>query len=86
MGKKLAVKTAQPASALVKEDFATQILCMQQHQAELYEAIVAQGQKQAYSLMKDAISRSLEKGKAALLEEGYQKGLKEGIEQGRTAE
>jgi hypothetical protein len=30
--------------------------------------------------VKDVISRSLEMGKAALLEEGYEKVLKEGVE------
>jgi 3-dehydroquinate synthase class II len=86
MGKKPAVKTAHPASALAKEDLVTQVLNMQQQQAELYEAIMAQGQEEAYSLVKEAISRSLEKGKMVLLKEGYEKGLKEGVEQGRMAE
>jgi hypothetical protein len=86
MGKKQAVKTAQPAPALPKEDLATQVLCTQQHQAELYEAIMARGREEAYSLVKEAISRSLEKGKTALLKEGYEKGLKEGEEHGRTVE
>jgi hypothetical protein len=78
MGKKPAAKMAHPASALVKEDLATQVLGMQQHQAELYEAIVARGREQAYSYVKEAISQSLETGKTALLEEGYEKGLKAG--------
>ena len=86
MGKKPAAKTAQLASALPKEDLATQVLCIQQHQAELYKAIVAQGREQAYSLVKDMITRLLEKEKAALLEEGYEKGLKEGVERGRMTE
>ena len=85
MGKKPAVKTAQ-APALVKEDLATQVLCIQQHQAKLYEAIMAQGQEEVYSMVKEAISRSLEKGKIALLEEGYKKRLKDGKEQRRAAE
>jgi flagellar biosynthesis/type III secretory pathway protein FliH len=37
-------------------------------------------------MVKEAISRSLEKGKTALLKEGYEKGLKEGEEKGKTAE
>ena len=86
MGKKQAVKTSHQAPALVKEGLAIQVLCMQQHQAELYEAIMAWGQEEAYSVVKEAISRSLEKGKTVLLKEGYEKGLKEGEEHGRTAE
>ena len=85
MGKKQAAK-APPAPASAKEDLATQVLCMQQHQPQLYEAIMARGREEAYSVVKEAISRSLEKGKTALLKEGYEKGLKEGEERRRTAE
>ena len=74
MGKKPAAKTA-PAPAAATEDLATQVLCMQHYQPQLYKAIMAYGQEEAYSVVKDAISRSVEKGKAALLKEGYEKGL-----------
>ena len=37
-------------------------------------------------MVKEVISRSLERGETALLEEGYEKGMKEGVEQGRMAE
>lgn len=68
MGKKQAMKAAQPAPALAKEDLATQVLCMQQHQVELYKAIMARGREEAYSVVKEAISRSLEKGKTGTIE------------------
>jgi hypothetical protein len=84
MGKKTAAKTA-PAPASV-DDLVTQVLCMQQHQPQLYKAILARGREEAYIMVKEAISRSLEKGKIALLKEGYEKGLKEGEEKGKTAE
>jgi hypothetical protein len=61
-------------------------LCVQQHQPELYEAIMAQGREQAYLVLKEGISRALKNGKTAILEEGYEKGLKEGEERGKTAE
>jgi hypothetical protein len=47
---------------------------------------MARGREEAYSVVKEAISRSLEKGKTALLKEGYEKGLKEGEEKGKIAE
>ena len=71
MGKKQAAKTP-PAPASVKEDLMTQVLCMQQHQPQLYKAIVAWGQEEAYSVVKEVISRSLEKEKIVLVKEGYE--------------
>jgi hypothetical protein len=71
MGKKKpAAKTEPPASASATEDLAIQALCVQQHQPELYEAIMAQGREQAYNLVKATIARTLEKGRASILEEG----------------
>jgi hypothetical protein len=66
--------------AQMKEDVAMHTLCVQQHQPELYEAIMAQGWEQAYLVLKEGISRALKNGKTAILEEGYEKGLKEGEE------
>jgi hypothetical protein len=68
-----------------KDYLVTQVLVVQQYQPEIYEAIMAQGWEQAYLLVKEVISRSLEKGKSALLEEGYKKGFKEGRKEGNEA-
>jgi hypothetical protein len=79
MGKKKpAVKAAPPASTPAKEDFAIHVLCVQQHQPELYEAIMVQGRKQAYNLVKAMIARTLEKGRASIFEEGREEGLAHG--------
>jgi flagellar biosynthesis/type III secretory pathway protein FliH len=91
MGKKKpAAKTAPPAPATANEDLTTQVLCVQQYQAELYEAIMAQKREQAYDLVKATIARTLEKGRASIFaegrKEGYEEGVKEGVEQGSTAE
>jgi hypothetical protein len=44
MGKKKpAAKTVPPAPTPAMEDLTTLVLCVQQHQPELYKAIMAQG-------------------------------------------
>jgi hypothetical protein len=70
MGKKPATKTAPPASTPAKEDLMTLVLCVQQHQPEIYEAIMAQGWEQTFDVVKAMIVRTLEKGRTAILEEG----------------
>jgi hypothetical protein len=79
MGKKKpGAKTAPPAPAPVREDLATLVLCVQQHQPELYEAIMARGREQAYELVKGTIARTLVKGRASIFEEGRKEGLAQG--------
>src|ERR1700733_15237626 len=84
--KKQPAKSEPPAPA--EEDLATLVLCVQQHQPKLYEAITARGREQPYDLVKATIARTLEKGRASIFEEGrregYDKGLRDGEEKGRT--
>jgi hypothetical protein len=59
---------------------ATRIWYIQEYENELYEMIMARGQEEAYELVKETLKRALVNGKALILEEGYEKGLKDGIE------
>jgi hypothetical protein len=79
MGKKKpAAKTAPPAPTPATEDLATLVLCVQQHQPELYEAIMARGREQTFDIVKATIARTLEKGRASIFEEGRKEGLAQG--------
>jgi hypothetical protein len=67
MGKKPAAKTT-PAPVSAKEDLTTQVFCIQQHQPQLYEAIVARGCEEAYSMVKEANLKITGKGEDSIIE------------------
>jgi hypothetical protein len=82
--KKQPAKTKPPALAPAKEDLATLVFCVKQHQLELYKAIMAQGWEQTYNLVKAMITRTLEKGRASIFEEEKKEGFEKGQEVGKT--